>query len=263
MPIKNTLSAFILCFGTERKMKMQDKIIGRNPVMEAIRSGREIEKIFIKKGGAEGSIVSIIKKARDNGIIVTEVDKQKLDSLSEGGNHQGIVAIAAVCEYATVGDILKRAEEKGKPPFIIICDKITDPHNLGSIIRTANCVGADGVIVPKRNSVGLNSVVDKTSAGALEYTPVAKVTNIARTLDELKEKGLWIAGADMGEQAMYDADLTGAIGLVIGSEGEGISRLVREKCDFLVSIPMSGKINSLNASVAAAVLMYEIARQRG
>ena len=241
---------------------MEDKIIGRNPVMEAIRAGHEIDKIFVKKGAAEGSIVSIIKKAKERGIIVTETEKQKLDAMAEGANNQGIVALAAVCPYASVGDILQRAEEKGKPPFVIICDKITDPHNLGSIIRTANCVGADGIIVPKRNSVGLSAVVSKTAAGALEYTPVAKVTNIARTIDELKDKGLWIAGADMDGENMYQSNLTGAIGLVIGSEGEGISRLVREKCDFLVSIPMYGEINSLNASVAAAVMMYEISRQR-
>lgn len=241
---------------------MEDKIIGRNPVLEAIKANREIEKIFIKKGCAEGSIVSIIKKAKEAGIIVTEVDKQKLDSMAEGGNHQGIIALAAVCEYVSVKDILDAAREKGKPPFVIICDKITDPHNLGSIIRTANCVGADGIIIPKRNSVGLNSVVAKTAAGAIEYTPVARVTNIARTIDELKDEGLWIAGADMDGSKMYQTDLKGAIGLVIGSEGEGISRLVKEKCDFIVSIPMYGDINSLNASVAAAVLMYEISRQR-
>ena len=241
---------------------MEDKIIGRNPVLEAIKANREIEKIFIKKGGAEGSIVSIIKKAKEAGIIVTEVDKQKLDSMAEGGNHQGIIALAAVCEYVSVKDILDAAREKGKPPFVIICDKITDPHNLGSIIRTANCVGADVIIIPKRNRVGLNSVVAKTAAGAIEYTPVARVTNIARTIDELKDEGLWIAGADMDGSKMYQTDLKGAIGLVIGSEGEGISRLVKEKCDFIVSIPMYGDINSLNASVAAAVLMYEISRQR-
>ena len=241
---------------------MEDKIIGRNPVLEAIKANREIEKIFIKKGGAEGSIVSIIKKAKEAGIIVTEVDKQKLDSMAEGRNRQGIIALAAVCEYVSVKDILDAAREKGKPPFVIICDKITDPHNLGSIIRTANCVGADGIIIPKRNSVGLNSVVAKTAAGAIEYTPVARVTNIARTIDELKDEGLWIAGADMDGSKMYQTDLKGAIGLVIGSEGEGISRLVKEKCDFIVSIPMYGDINSLNASVAAAVLMYEISRQR-
>ena len=241
---------------------MEDKLIGRNPVMEAIKANREIEKIFIKKGGAEGSIVSIIKKAKEKGIIVTEVDKQKLDAMAEGGNHQGIIALVAVCEYVSVKDILSAAREKGKAPFVIICDKITDPHNLGSILRTANCVGADGVIIPKRNSVGLNAVVAKTSAGAIEYTPVARVTNIARTIDELKEEGLWIAGADMDGSVMYKTDLKGSIGLVIGSEGEGISRLVKEKCDFIVSIPMYGDINSLNASVAAAVLMYEISRQR-
>ena len=241
---------------------MEDKIIGRNPVLEAIKANREIEKIFIKKGCAEGSIVSIIKKAKEAGIIVTEVDKQKLDAMAEGGNHQGIIALAAVCEYVSVKDILDAAREKGKAPFVIICDKITDPHNLGSIIRTANCVGADGIIIPKRNSVGLNSVVAKTAAGAIEYTPVARVTNIARTIDELKDEGLWIAGADMDGSKMYQTDLKGAIGLVIGSEGEGISRLVKEKCDFIVSIPMYGDINSLNASVAAAVLMYEISRQR-
>ena len=241
---------------------MEDKIIGRNPVMEAIKANREIEKIFIKKGGAEGSIVSIIKKAKEKGIIVTEVDKQKLDAMADGGNHQGIIALVAVCEYVSVKDILNAAREKGKAPFVIICDKITDPHNLGSILRTANCVGADGVIIPKRNSVGLNAVVAKTSAGAIEYTPVARVTNIARTIDELKEEGLWIAGADMDGSVMYKTDLKGSIGLVIGSEGEGISRLVKEKCDFIVSIPMYGDINSLNASVAAAVLMYEISRQR-
>lgn len=230
--------------------------------MEALRSGREIEKIFIKKGAAEGSIVPIIKKAKNAGIAIIEADKQKLDDLADGGNHQGIVAQAAVCEYASIPEIIAAAEKKGTPPFVIICDKITDPHNLGSIIRTANCVGADGVIIPKRNSVGLNSVVDKTSAGALEYTKVARVTNIARTIDELKDKGLWIVGAEMDAPVMYDVDLKGAIGLVIGSEGEGISRLVKEKCDFLARIPMNGEINSLNASVAAAVLMYEISRQR-
>jgi len=241
---------------------MQDKIFGRNPVIEAIKNDREIDKILIKKGPLEGSIGLIKKMAKEKGIIVTEADKQKLDTLSEGENHQGVIAFAATHEYVTVLEILKRAKEKDHAPFIIICDKITDPHNLGSIIRTANCVGADGIIIPKRNSVGLNMVVAKTSAGAVEYTPVAKVTNIARTIDELKEAGLWIAGADMDGEEMGKTDLKGAIGLVIGSEGEGISRLVREKCDFIVKIPMKGEINSLNASVAAGVLMYEILRQR-
>lgn len=241
----------------------QDKIEGRNPVMEALRAGREIDKILVKKGKPEGSVIPIIKKAKAMGIVVQEVEKAKLDAISESDNHQGVIAFTATHEYATVADILKRAEDKGEVPFVLICDKITDPHNLGSIMRTANCVGANGIIIPKRNSVGLNSTVAKTSAGAIEYTPVAKVTNIARTVDELKEAGLWIAGADMDGEEMYKANLTGAIGLVIGSEGEGISRLVSEKCDFHVKIPMVGEITSLNASVAASVLMYEISRQRG
>lgn len=241
---------------------MEDKIIGRNPVMEAIRSGRSIDKILIKKGKYEGSVIPIIKKAKSAGIIIQEVDRGKLDVVAEGENHQGIIAYVSAYEYVTVGDILDRAAEKNEAPFVIICDRITDPHNLGAIIRTANCVGAHGVIIPKRNSVGLNSIVAKTSAGAVEYTPVAKVTNISKTIDELKEKGLWIAGADMDGEEMYKVDLKGALGLVIGSEGEGISRLVREKCDFIASIPMGGDINSLNASVAAGVLMYEALRQR-
>ena len=240
----------------------QDKIEGRNPVMEALRAGREIDKILVKKGKPEGSVIPIIKKAKALGIVVQEVEKQKLDSISESDNHQGVIAYAAVHEYATVADILNRAKEKGEAPFVLICDKITDPHNLGSILRTANCVGAHGIIIPKRNSVGLNSTVAKTSAGAMEYTPVAKVTNIARTIDELKEQGIWIAGAQMDGEEMYKANLTGSTGIVIGSEGEGISRLVSEKCDFHVSIPMCGEINSLNASVAASVLMYEVLRQR-
>lgn len=241
---------------------MEDKIIGRNPVAEAIKAGREIDKIIIKKGGAEGSLVPIIKKARQAGITVIEAEKQKLDKLADNGNHQGIIAFCAAHTYAEVSDILKNAEDKGHAPFVIVLDKITDPHNLGSILRTANCVGADGIIIPKRGGAGLNEVTAKTSAGAVEYTPVAKVTNIARTIDELKEKGLWIAGAEAGGGSMYKTDLKGPIALVIGSEGEGISRLVKEKCDFLCEIPMYGDINSLNASVAAAVLMYEIVRQR-
>ncbi len=241
---------------------MEDKIIGRNPVMEAIRSGRSIDKILIKKGKYEGSIVPIIKKAKDMGIIIQEADKAKLDSVADGENHQGVIAYVSAYKYFEVKDILKLAEEKGEPPFIIICDKITDPHNLGAILRSANCVGAHGIIIPKRNSVGLNSVVAKTSAGAVEYTPVAKVTNIASTIDELKKEGMWIAAADMDGEQMYNIDLKGPLGLVIGGEGEGIGRLVREKCDFIASIPMSGEINSLNASVAAGVLMYEAYRQR-
>lgn len=242
---------------------MSDKIIGRNPVAEAIKSGREIDKIIVKKGEIEGSLRAIIKKARDAGIPVTEADRNKLDQISEGGNHQGIIAYVAQHSYAELSDILALAREKGHAPFIIILDKITDPHNLGSILRTANCAGADGVIIPKRASVSLNEVVAKTSAGAIEYTPVCKVTNIAQTIEKLKSEGFWIAGAEAGGDSMYKTDLTGAIALVIGSEGEGISRLVKEKCDFLVEIPMFGDVNSLNASVAAAVLMYEIVRQKG
>lgn len=239
-----------------------NKIIGRNPVLEAIKSGQNIEKIMIKKGKLEGSIIPVIRKAKDAGIFVQEVDKNKLDSVAEGENHQGIIAITSEYEYSTVDAILKNAEDKSEAPFVIICDKITDPHNLGAIIRTADCVGAHGVIIPKRNSAVLNSVVAKTSAGAIMYMPVAQVTNISATIADLKDKGLWIAGADMAGDDMYKADLTGALGLVIGSEGDGISRLVKENCDFLVSIPMHGKISSLNASVAASVLMYESVRQR-
>lgn len=240
----------------------EDKIYGRNPVLEAIKQGREIDKILIKKGGIDGSVNVIIKKAKDLGIIISEVDKQKLDSICNGENHQGVVAYTAVHEYATVKDILKNAADKGRAPFIIVCDKICDPHNLGSIIRTANCAGVDGIIIPKRNSVGLNATVAKTSAGAVEYSPVARVTNIAQTIDSLKKEGIWVAGADMDGEPMGKCDLKGALALVIGNEGEGISRLVKEKCDFLVSIPMFGDINSLNASVAAAVLTYEAVRQR-
>lgn len=241
---------------------MSDKIIGRNPVAEAIKSGREIDKIMVKKGEIEGSLRPIIKKARDMGIPVIEADKNKLDQLAEGGNHQGVIAYAAAHDYASVEDIFKKAEEKGEPPFIVILDKITDPHNFGSIIRTANCAGVHGIIIPKRGSVGLNEVVAKTSAGAIEYVPVAKVTNIAQTIDALKERGVWVAGAEAGGDTMYKTDLSGSMALVIGSEGEGISRLVKEKCDFLVEIPMFGDVNSLNASVAAAVLMYEVVRRR-
>ena len=241
---------------------MEDKVIGRKPVEEAIKSGRSIDKILIKKGKYEGSIVPIIKRAKDAGIIIQEVERQKLDAISEGENHQGIVAYVSEYSYVSVQDIINAAKDKGEAPFIIICDKITDPHNLGAILRTASCVGVHGIIIPKRGSVGLNSVVAKTSAGAVEYVPVAKVTNISAAIEDLKKQGLWIAVADMDGEEMYQTDLTGALGLVIGSEGNGISRLVREKCDFVASIPMKGSINSLNASVAASVLMYEASRQR-
>ncbi len=241
---------------------MDNKIIGRNPVSEALKSGVNIEKIMIKKGKQEGSIIPLIRKAKDKGIFVQEVDKNKLDVLSDGENHQGIIAVVCEYSYSTVSEILAEAKEKEEEPFVIICDKIQDPHNLGAIIRTSACVGAHGVIIPKRNSATLNSVVAKTSAGALMHMKVAQVTNISECIRDLKDQGLWIAGADMDGADMYSSNLTGALGLVIGNEGEGISRLVKENCDFLVSIPMTGKISSLNASVAGAVLMYEAIRQR-
>lgn len=241
---------------------MEDTVIGRNPVLEAIKSGRPIDKILIKKGKYEGSMVPLIKKAKEMGIIIQETDRAKLDAVAQGENHQGVIAYVSAHSYVSVDDILKNAEDKGEAPFVIICDKITDPHNLGAIIRTANCVGAHGVIIPKRSSAGINSTVAKTSAGAVEYTGVAKVTNIADTIDKLKKKGLWIAAADMDGESMYKTDLKGALGIVVGSEGSGVSRLVKEKCDFIISIPMYGEINSLNASVAAGVVMYEAVRQR-
>ncbi len=240
---------------------MQDKIIGRNPVSEALKQGADIDKIYVKKE-AEGSLLPILKIARARKIPISEVDRRKLDEMAEGENHQGIIASIPTESYKTVEDILNIAREKREPTFVIILDKITDPHNLGSIIRTAHCVGAHGVIIPKHGSAGLSAVVSKTSAGATSYIPVAKVTNIARTIDDLKEQGVWIVGADMNGESMYNVDMKGSIGLVIGNEGDGISRLVREKCDFIAEIPMYGKIDSLNASVAAAILMYEAKRQQ-
>lgn len=242
---------------------MEDIIFGRGPVTESLKSDRSIDKLIIKSGPYAKSLIPIIDLAKSKGVVIQQAESAKLDKLAGGENHQGVVAYVSAYEYVSVKDILDKARDKGESPFVIICDKITDPHNLGAIIRTANCVGASGVIIPKRNSVGVNSVVMKTSVGAAEYTPVAKVTNIAATIDELKNEGLWITAADMDGQSMYDIDFKGAIGIVVGSEGSGISRLVREKCDFIASIPMRGEINSLNASVAASVLMYEALRQRG
>lgn len=241
---------------------MDDKIFGRNPVAEALKSGRAVEKILVRKGRIEGSLVPLIKKAKAAGIIVQETDARRLDELSGGQNHQGVIAYVSEYDYASVRDILQRAYDKDEAPFIVICDRITDPHNLGAILRTANCVGAHGVIIPKRNSAGLNSAAVKTAAGAAEYTPVARVTNISSAIADLKKAGLWICAADMDGEPLYKADLKGPLAIVIGSEGEGIGRLVRENCDFAVSIPMSGEINSLNASVAAGVIMYEALRQR-
>ena len=240
----------------------ENQLEGRNAVLEVLKSGRDIEKIIVQKGNVEGTIRRIAGMARERGIVVQEAARQKLDEMSQTKNHQGVIAIVSEHEYAEVDDILRSAAEKGEKPFIIILDKITDPHNLGAVIRTAECAGAHGVIIPKRRSVGLTAVVGKTSAGALEYMPVARVTNIARTIEELKKQGVWVACADMDGEDYYDASLDGAIALVIGSEGEGVSRLVKEKCDFTVSIPMYGKISSLNASVAGALLMYEVVRQR-
>lgn len=239
------------------------KIEGRNPVTEAIKSGRTIDKIFVQAGERNGSIRKIIAMARERRIVVTEVDRGKLDKLSETKSHQGVIAFAAAKEYSTVEDILRTAEEKGEKPFVIIADDLNDPHNLGSIIRTANAAGAHGVIIPKRNSVGLSAVVDKTSAGALEFTKVARVSNLASAIETLKKANVWIVCADMdGDRTIYTHDFSGGIGIVVGSEGKGVSRLVKEKCDFIVRIPMFGQINSLNASVAAALMIYEVARCR-
>ena len=221
-----------------------------------------IDKLFILDGCQDGPVRTIAREARKTDTIINYVSKERLDQLSETHAHQGVIAQVAAYDYSTVDEILARAEEKGEAPFLIILDNVEDPHNLGAIIRTANLAGAHGVIIPKRRAVGLTSTVAKTSAGAINYTPVAKVTNIVRTIEELKEKGIWFVCADMGGETMYDLDLTGPMGLVIGNEGEGVSRLVREACDFTASIPMKGDIDSLNASVAAGVLAYEIVRQR-
>lgn len=237
-------------------------IEGRNAVLEAFRAGKTIDKLFVLDGCQDGPIKSITREARKTDAIINYVDKEQLDRLSSTGHHQGVVAQAAAYDYAEVSDILDAAREKGEPPFIFVLDEIEDPHNLGAIIRTANLAGAHGVIIPKRRAVGLTATVAKTSAGAINYTPVAKVTNISKTIEELKKEGIWFVCADMGGTTMYDLDLKGPIGLVIGNEGAGVSRLVKEKCDFVASIPMKGDIDSLNASVAAGVMAYEIVRQR-
>ena len=238
------------------------KIEGRNAVLEAFRSGKTIDKLFVLDGCQDGPVRTIVREAKKHDTIVNFVPKERLDSMSETGHHQGVMAYAAAYEYAEVEDILKNAEEKGEPPFIFILDNIEDPHNLGAIIRTANLAGAHGVIIPKHRAAGLTATVAKTSAGALNYTPVAKVTNLVKTMEELKEKGLWFVCADMDGDVMYRVNLKGPIGLVIGNEGEGVGRLVKETCDMTAAIPMKGDIDSLNASVAAGVLAYEIVRQR-
>lgn len=240
----------------------EDLIIGRNAVSEALRSGRAIDTLMVARGERNGSIGRIIAECRDNGVVVKEVDRKKLDLMCGGAVHQGIAAYAASHEYASIDDIFALAQERDEKPFIIICDELEDPHNLGAVIRTAEATGAHGVIIPKRRNASLSYVVGKASAGAVEYVPVARVSNIAQTIDELKEKGIWFYAADMDGEDWCSVNYDGGVGLVIGSEGRGISRLVKEKCDFIVSMPMKGKINSLNASVAAGVLMYEVARQR-
>lgn len=244
------------------KNERNDIIFGRNPVSEAIRSGRAIDSVLVAKGNQGGAVTGILAKAREKKIRIKEVDPKKLDYLCAHGTHQGIAAVAAVCEYKELEDIFALAEERGEAPFIIVLDEIEDPHNLGAIIRTAECAGAHGVIIPARRSASLTFTVGKVSAGAVEYVPVVRVPNIPSVLDLLKEKGVWVYGADMNGEDYRKCDLSGSVALVIGNEGKGIGRLVREKCDVIVSLPMKGKLNSLNASVAAGVLMYAVAGNR-
>lgn len=237
-------------------------IEGRNAVLEAFRAGRPIDKLFVQDGCKDSPVQTIVREARKHDTVIQFVARERLDQMSDTGKHQGVIAYAAAYEYAEVEDILKLAEEKGEPPFIFLLDGIEDPHNLGAIIRTANLAGAHGVIIPKHRASGLTATVARTSAGALNYTPVARVTNLANTIEDLKKRGLWFVCADMGGELMYKLNLKGPIGLVIGNEGNGVGKLVREKCDMIASIPMKGDIDSLNASVAAGVLAYEIVRQR-
>lgn len=237
-------------------------VIGRNPVMEALKSGRDIDTLYISKGERQGSVGKIVSMCRDQNIIIKEVDAKKLDFMCGNANHQGVIARVAAHSYSSVEDIFERAASKGENPFIIICDEIEDPHNLGAIIRTAECAGAHGVIIPKRRSATLNFTVAKTSAGALEYMPVARVSNLAKTIDELKARGVWIYGTDMTGDVWCRTDLKGSLAIVVGSEGKGMGRLVSEKCDFVLSLPMRGEISSLNASVASGIIMYEVSRQR-
>lgn len=242
---------------------MENKIEGRNAVLEALRAGQPIDKLYVLDGCPDGPVRTIIREAKKGDTIINYVKKERLDQLSETGHHQGVIAMAASYEYATVEDILEKAREKGEAPFIFVLDNIEDPHNLGAMIRTANLAGAHGVIIPKRRAVGLTPTVARTSAGAINYTPVAKVTNLKQTMEQLKKEGMWFVCADMDGTPYYQMDLKGPMGLVIGNEGEGVSRLIKETCDFVASIPMKGDIDSLNASVAAGVLAFEIARQRG
>ena len=246
----------------ERNTQNENLVEGRNAVLETFRSGRSVDRLYVLDGCQDGPVKTIMREARKQKTVINYVEKSRLDHLSETGKHQGVIAIAAAYEYSTVEQMLENARSRGEAPFLILLDGIEDPHNLGAIIRTANQAGAHGVIIPKRRAVGLTATVAKASAGALNYTPVARVTNLVSTMESLKKEGLWFVCADMGGTSMYDLDLKGSIGLVIGNEGEGVSRLVREKCDYQVSVPMKGNIDSLNASVAAGVLAYEIVRQR-
>lgn len=240
-----------------------EMIEGRNAVLEALRAGRALDKVYIARGETDKALAHIAGLARERGVSVSDCDRRKLDAMSVTKAHQGVIAVCAVREYASLDDILALAESRGEAPFVVVCDEISDPHNLGAIIRSAECVGAHGVVIPKRRSAGLTAVVGKTSAGAAEHLPVARVANISAALQELKDRGLWVYGAAAeGSSPMWETDLTGPLALVIGSEGEGLGRLVRERCDFLVSIPLRGKVGSLNASTAAAVLMYEVLRQK-
>ncbi|TLS35537.1 23S rRNA (guanosine(2251)-2'-O)-methyltransferase RlmB [Pseudalkalibacillus caeni] len=241
----------------------KEMIVGRNPVLEALRSGHEINKIWINEGSKGGQVQHIIDKAKQSNVLVQFVPKKKLDQLADTSNHQGVIAAIAAYEYAEIDDLFAKAEKSGQPPFFIVLDEIEDPHNLGSILRTADSAGAHGIIIPKRRAVGLTATVAKASTGAIEYIPVVRVTNIARTMDELKDRGIWFVGTDAkANQDFREADYNMGIGLVIGSEGKGIGRLVKEKCDFLVKMPMAGKVTSLNASVAAGLMMYEVFRKR-
>lgn len=254
---------FTVKVGEAGQVEAQNElIIGRNPVMEALKAGREIDTLFVAKGERGGSVGKIIAMCRDAGVIVKDTDMKKLDYMCGNQNHQGVIARVAAHEYATIDDIFAKAEERGESPFIIICDEISDPHNLGAIIRTAHCAGAHGIIIPKRRNATLNFTVAKTAAGALEYIPVARVSNLSSTIDELKERGVWIYGTDMDGEQWCQTDLKGSVALIVGNEGNGMGRLIREKCDFVLSLPMRGEIDSLNASVAAGIVMYEVSRQR-
>ena len=248
----------------ERSFEVENELIeGRNAVIEALRAGRSIDKIYLARGDVDKTLGHIASKAREKGVVVVECDRRKLDFMSKTHAHQGVIALCAVRDTCSIDDIFAIAEERGEPPFVIVCDEISDPHNLGAIIRSAECAGAHGVIIPKRRSAGLTAIVDKASAGAAEHMAVARVANLPAALQELKKRGLWVYGtAADGQSELWKTDFSGAVALVIGSEGDGMGRLVRECCDFIVSLPMHGKINSLNASAAAAIVMYEVLRQR-